>query len=55
MLSPLVGLFYRKHTPSYTMNNSCKVTFGLIGNMSFEVSCKKQDEYGRILNLRCKC
>ena len=32
MQLPLVGLFYRKHTPSYTMNNSCEVAFSFIGN-----------------------
>ena len=36
---------------SHGESNSCGVAIGFIGNTSFEVSNKKQDEYGRILIL----
>ena len=39
---------------SHGQRNSCGVAFGFIGNTSFEVSNKKQDESGRILILDVK-
>ena len=33
---------------SHGQSNSCRVAIGFIGNTSFEVSNKKQDESGRI-------
>ena len=39
---------------SHDQSNSCGVAAGFIGNMSFEVSKKKQDESDRILILDVK-
>ena len=39
---------------SHGQSNSCGVAIGFIGNTSFEVSIKKQDESGRILILDVK-
>ena len=39
---------------SHGQSNFCGVAIGFIGNMSFEVSNKKQDESGRILILDVK-
>ena len=42
------GEFKRKLFFPHGQSNSCGVAIGVIGNMSFEVSNKKQDESGRI-------